>query len=177
MNSPTSFLGSLHPLSIPSLQYVRGRLVCKGLQIPGITTPERPCSCMLFCDEQSHQQWLYADRCISIVSHKQSRAVLICGGALQIRLSDTASVAIKMPLKGRDGQPIQVVLTQQKFEELSADLFRRARLPLDEACWQVFLFPLQLALVYNCERNLRSAELQVTLTHSLLSQWKLDHMV
>lgn len=62
----------------------------------------------------------------------------MCGDALQIRLSDTASVAIKMPLKGRDSQPIQAVLTQQKFEQLSADLFRRARLPLDEACWQVF---------------------------------------
>ena len=42
-----------------------------------------------------------------------------------------------MPLTGRDGQPIQAVLTQQDFERLSADLFRRARLPLDEACWQV----------------------------------------
>lgn len=70
----------------------------------------------------------------------QSRALLICGAALQIRLSDTASVAIKMPLKGRDSQPIQAVLTLQKFEQLSADLFRRARLPLDEACWQVFPF-------------------------------------
>ncbi|KAL3139986.1 hypothetical protein ABBQ38_004272 [Trebouxia sp. C0009 RCD-2024] len=56
--------------------------------------------------------------------------------AAKIRLSDTASVAIKMPLKGRDSQPIQAVLTLQKFEQLSADLFRRARLPLDEACWQ-----------------------------------------
>lgn len=60
-----------------------------------------------------------------------------CVVALQMRLSDTASVAIKMPLTGRDGQPIQAVLTQQDFERLSADLFRRARLPLDEACWQV----------------------------------------
>lgn len=56
---------------------------------------------------------------------------------MQMRLSETASVAIKMPLKGRSGQPVEAVLTQQEFEGLSADLFRRARLPLDEACWQV----------------------------------------
>ena len=42
-----------------------------------------------------------------------------------------------MPLKGRNGQPVEAVLSQQEFESLSADLFRRARLPLDEACWQV----------------------------------------
>ena len=67
---------------------------------------------------------------------------LMLGSCLQMRLSDTASVAIKMPLTGRNGQPIQAVLTQQDFERLSADLFRRARLPLDEACWQVL--PLSL---------------------------------
>lgn len=77
--------------------------------------------------------------------------------ALQIRLSDTASVAIKMPLTGRDGEPIQAVLTQQDFDRLSADLFRRARLPLDEACWQVLLF---------FDRSLFS---QLTVIRSLLS--------
>lgn len=56
---------------------------------------------------------------------------------MQMRLSETTSVTIKMPLKGRDGQLIQALLSQQEFERLSADLFRRARLPLDEACWQV----------------------------------------
>ena len=56
---------------------------------------------------------------------------------MQMRLSETTSVTIKMPLKGRDGQPVEAVLSQQEFERLSADLFRRARLPLDEACWQV----------------------------------------
>ncbi len=56
---------------------------------------------------------------------------------MQIRLSETSSVAIKMPLKGRDGQRVEAVLSQQEFEQLSADLFRRARLPLDQACWQV----------------------------------------
>ena len=59
------------------------------------------------------------------------------GSCVQIRLSETSSVAIKMPLKGRDGQRVEAVLSQQEFEQLSADLFRRARLPLDQACWQV----------------------------------------
>ena len=77
--------------------------------------------------------------------------------ALQIRLSDTASVAIKMPFTGRDGEPIQAVLTQQHFDRLSADLFRRARLPLDEACWQVLL-------VFD-----RSLSSQLTVIRSLLS--------
>ncbi|DBA67062.1 TPA: hypothetical protein ACH3X2_001393 [Trebouxia sp. C0005] len=56
--------------------------------------------------------------------------------AAKIRLSETSSVVIKMPLKGRDGQLVEAVLSQQEFEQLSADLFRRARLPLDQACWQ-----------------------------------------
>ena len=32
--------------------------------------------------------------------------------------------------------PPQVLLSRLKFEELSNDLFRRCRLPLDSACWQ-----------------------------------------
>lgn len=44
---------------------------------------------------------------------------------------------MNLPLTGRSGQPVQAVLTQQEFESLCSDLFRRARLPLDEACWQV----------------------------------------
>ena len=58
-------------------------------------------------------------------------------GALQIRLSEADSVKIGMPFKGRDGKPIEAVLSQQDFENLSQELFERARLPLDEACWQV----------------------------------------
>ena len=61
-------------------------------------------------------------------------------GALQIRLSETDSVKIGMPFKGRDGKPIEAVLSQQDFENLSQELFERARLPLDEACWQVTTF-------------------------------------
>lgn len=44
-----------------------------------------------------------------------------------------AQVTIRMPVGGG----VEAELTRQKFEGLTADLFRRARLPLDQACWQV----------------------------------------
>ena len=59
---------------------------------------------------------------------------------MQIRLSQTEAVSIKMPFKGAGGQLIEAVLTQQAFEGMSAKLFRRLRDPLDDACQQVCLF-------------------------------------
>lgn len=35
---------------------------------------------------------------------------------------------------GPDGSPLQVVLTRQKLEEITEHLWRRASLPLDQAC-------------------------------------------
>ena len=32
---------------------------------------------------------------------------------------------------------MDAVLTRRQFEKLSAELFRRAREPVDKACWQV----------------------------------------
>ena len=49
---------------------------------------------------------------------------------MQLRVTDTA--VIRMP----GGGGIEAVLTRQKFEALSDELFRRAREPLDYACWQ-----------------------------------------
>lgn len=49
---------------------------------------------------------------------------------MQLSVSDTA--VIRMPVGGG----IEAVLTRQKFEALSDELFRRAREPLDYACWQ-----------------------------------------
>ena len=49
---------------------------------------------------------------------------------LQLSVSDEA--VIRMPLGGG----IQATLTRQKLESLTDHLFRRARLPLDQACWQ-----------------------------------------
>jgi hypothetical protein len=41
----------------------------------------------------------------------------------------------RMPVGGPGGGPLQVTLDQQGFDELSTELFQRARLPLDQACW------------------------------------------
>jgi hypothetical protein len=36
---------------------------------------------------------------------------------------------------GPNGGPLQVSLNQAQFDELSTELFQKARLPLDQACW------------------------------------------
>lgn len=41
-----------------------------------------------------------------------------------------------MPVGGPKGGPLCVTLTQAMLDDMSADLFRRCRLPLDQACWQ-----------------------------------------
>ena len=52
--------------------------------------------------------------------------------AAKIKLSTEQQVMIRMPI----GEGIETVLTRQKFESLTVDLFRQARLPLDQAAWQ-----------------------------------------
>jgi hypothetical protein len=41
-----------------------------------------------------------------------------------------------MPVGGPGGGPLSVTLTQAQLDSMSEGLFRRARLPLDQACWQ-----------------------------------------
>jgi hypothetical protein len=41
----------------------------------------------------------------------------------------------RMPVGGPNGGPLQVSLSQAQFDELSTELFQKARLPLDQACW------------------------------------------
>ena len=53
-----------------------------------------------------------------------------------MQLSTTPKVRLRMPVGGAGGGPLEVVITQQDLERLSAPLFRRARLPIDQACWQ-----------------------------------------
>lgn len=36
---------------------------------------------------------------------------------------------------GPQGGPLQVTLDQSMFDQLSTELFQKARLPLDQACW------------------------------------------
>eukprot|EP00889_Picochlorum_renovo_P000308 jgi/Picre1/27338/NNA_000307.t1 len=52
--------------------------------------------------------------------------------AAKMQLSKSDVAMIRMPVGGG----IEASLNRQKFESLSADLFRRARMPLDHACWQ-----------------------------------------
>ena len=53
--------------------------------------------------------------------------------AAKKKLSEAESVVIRIPAGGG----IEATLTRQMFEGLTLDLFRRARTPLDQACWQV----------------------------------------
>jgi hypothetical protein len=41
----------------------------------------------------------------------------------------------RMPVGGPQGGPLQVTLDQSMFDQLSTELFQKARLPLDQACW------------------------------------------
>lgn len=54
----------------------------------------------------------------------------------KVQLSQHDSVVLRMPLGSPGGAPLRVTLTRSMLDELSEDLFRRARLPLDAACWQ-----------------------------------------
>jgi molecular chaperone DnaK (HSP70) len=55
--------------------------------------------------------------------------------AAKIKLSSEERVVIRMPVGGG----IEAVLTRPMFEKMTKGLFRKARLPLDQACWQVRL--------------------------------------
>ena len=52
-------------------------------------------------------------------------------------LSTAKKVKLRMPVGGPGGGPLQVILTRVELDKMSAPLFRRARLPIDQACWQV----------------------------------------
>ncbi|KAG2438835.1 hypothetical protein HXX76_005375 [Chlamydomonas incerta] len=52
-------------------------------------------------------------------------------------LSEADEVVLRMPVGGRGGGPLEVTLTRDTLEEeLTQELWRRCRLPLDQACWQ-----------------------------------------
>ncbi|KAG2453319.1 hypothetical protein HYH02_001543 [Chlamydomonas schloesseri] len=52
-------------------------------------------------------------------------------------LSEADEVVLRMPVGGRGGGPLEVTLTRSTLEEeLTQELWRRCRLPLDQACWQ-----------------------------------------
>ncbi|KAF8073120.1 dnaK [Scenedesmus sp. PABB004] len=75
----------------------------------------------------------------------------------KVSLSDAPAVTLRMPVGGPGGGPLMVTLDQATLDELSADLFRRARLPLDQACWAagVDLNELQMSLAAKKEELAR----------------------
>lgn len=58
-----------------------------------------------------------------------------------------------MPIGGPDGGPLQVPLDQQTLDDLSTDLFRRARLPLDQACWTAGVDLNELQMTYQAKKE------------------------
>jgi heat shock 70kDa protein 1/2/6/8 len=52
------------------------------------------------------------------------------------RLSTSDKVAVRLPIGGTDGTGVSFTMTRQLLDDLCADLFRRCRLPIDQACWQ-----------------------------------------
>ena len=54
----------------------------------------------------------------------------------KIALSKAEEVKVTIPLGGEDGTGSEVVITQQLLDQLSVELFRRCRKPVDQACWQ-----------------------------------------
>ncbi|KAF5834867.1 Hsp70 protein-domain-containing protein [Dunaliella salina] len=55
-------------------------------------------------------------------------------GTIEV-LSTGVSCLSLMPVGGPGGGPQSVQFTRKRLEELSVDLWRRCRLPLDQACW------------------------------------------
>jgi len=72
-----------------------------------------------------------------VPSHLSSVRANLRGVAEQakIELSTQEKVVVRMP-GGSGGRSIEVTLTRQLLEEISADLFRKARQAIDIACWQ-----------------------------------------
>ena len=60
-----------------------------------------------------------------------------CCVSTQIKLSEAGRVSLSLPVGGENGEGVEVVLTRQHLEKLSAPLFKRMGKAVDEACWQV----------------------------------------
>ncbi|GLI64484.1 hypothetical protein VaNZ11_007759, partial [Volvox africanus] len=51
-------------------------------------------------------------------------------------LTDSEEVVMRMPVGGPGSGPLEVRLTRTQLDDLTQELWRRCRLPLDQACWQ-----------------------------------------
>ncbi|KAK9832956.1 hypothetical protein WJX74_002754 [Apatococcus lobatus] len=85
-------------------------------------------------------QWLIKDHLrpagIDTSSRSVQRNLRAVAEAAKIRLSDSETVALGMPFRDRSGAPLRVELSREKFDQLAAPLFSRARDALDRAAWQ-----------------------------------------
>lgn len=54
----------------------------------------------------------------------------------KIALSSAEEVKVTIPVGGEGGTGSEVIITQQLLDQLSGELFRRCRQPVDQACWQ-----------------------------------------
>lgn len=62
------------------------------------------------------------------------------GWELQIALSDQPEVLLRVPAGGsKRTSPLEIVLTAQQVDSLAAPLYRKALLPLEDACQQARL--------------------------------------
>eukprot|EP00798_Chlamydomonas_sp_ICE-L_P030049 gene30049-35020_t len=53
----------------------------------------------------------------------------------KVQLADNDEVVLRMPVGGRDGGGVEAILTRAQLDKLSAPLWKRCRMPLDQACW------------------------------------------
>ena len=60
---------------------------------------------------------------------------------MQVKLTATQKVAIRLPFQNKQGEPMETVLTRGKLEQLAQPLYRRMREAIDAACWGVSCCP------------------------------------
>eukprot|EP00775_Hariotina_reticulata_P011055 gene11055-11210_t len=82
----------------------------------------------------------------------------------KVKLSENESVTLRMPLGGPGGAPLLVQLDQQIMDQLTVDLFRRLRLPLDQACWTAGVDLNELVMAYQTKKE--------ELARRGVAQWK-----
>jgi heat shock 70kDa protein 1/2/6/8 len=76
-------------------------------------------------------------------------------------LSASGKVALRLPAGGRDNRGVAVTLTQADIEKAGKHLFRRFRLPVEQACWQAGVhlgaqfLTTACASCYHCIQQLR----------------------
>lgn len=84
----------------------------------------------------------------------------------KVQLSLHEEVVVRMPVGGPGGGPLKVTVTREDLDRLSTDLYRRCRLPLDQACWQAGVDLFTVLESYKKKRE--------TMAQAGAPQWKQD---